>query len=213
MLREIDMTYKPEVNNASRKTATAMSGVLVIFALCLPPAAFAQNPDRARDGDRVRDTDRIARLEAGTVIPVRANDAIEVEKGDNRVYTGIVDQDVQGNNGRLVIPRGSRIELIVRISQNNDLILDLESVAVNGQRYGIRTEPKRIESRRDDSLIGGIVGAISGGEARGRAVRIPREALVTFRLQRALDMGVADRGVMRDGSHYHDYYDQQDRNR
>ena len=34
-------TYKPEVNNASRKKAMAMSGVLVIFALCLSPAAFA----------------------------------------------------------------------------------------------------------------------------------------------------------------------------
>jgi hypothetical protein len=54
--------------------------------------------------------------------------------------------------------------------------------------------------------------AINGGEARGRAVRVPRDAVVTFRLQRALDMGVADRGSMRDGRHYHDYYDQQDRN-
>lgn len=202
------MMYKSEMNNASHKKAPAMTGVLVLLALSLLPATSAQNRDRQRDDDRGRDTDRIARLEVGTVIPVRANEAIEVEKGDNRVYTGIVDQDVQGNNGRLVIPRGSRVELIVRISQNNDLILDLESVMVNGQRYGIRAEPKRIESRRDDSIIGGIVGAISGGEARGRAVRIPREALVTFRLQRALDMGVADRGLMRDGRHYHDYYDE-----
>jgi hypothetical protein len=28
---------------------------------------------------------------------------------------------------------------------------------------------------------------------------------MTFRLQRPLDMGVADRGIMRDGRHYHDY--------
>jgi len=207
------MKYKPEMNNASRKKARAMSGLLAILALCLSPIASAQNRDRDRDGDRDRNADRNSRLEAGRVIPIRTDEAIEVEKGDNRVYTGIVDQDVEGNNGGLAIPRGSKVELIVRVSQNNDLILDLESVLVNGQRYAIRTEPKRVDSRRDDSLIGGLVGAISGGEARGRAVRVPRDSVVTFRLQRVLDMGVADRGSMRDGRHYHDYYDERDRNR
>jgi hypothetical protein len=175
----------------------------VVWALCLSTVAFAQDPDRNRD----RDTERVTRLEAGTVIPVRPNGAIDVDKGDNRVYSGTVAQDVRGNNGRLMIPRGASVELMVRISQNNDLILDLESVVVNGQRYGIRTESKRIESRRDD---GGIVGAINGGEARGRAVRVPRDTVVTFRLQRALDMGVPDPGSTRDGRHYHDY--PQDRN-
>ena len=44
------------------------------------------------------------------------------------------------------------VQLIVRISQKNDLILDLESVVVNGQRYGVK-QSERIDSRRDDSLI------------------------------------------------------------
>src|SRR4029077_434022 len=107
-------------------------------------------------------------------------------------------------------------ELIVRVEPDNDLILDLESVTVNGQRYAIKTDRNRFESQRDNSLVGAIVGAINGGQVRGRAVRIPRDFLVTFRLERPLDMGVADRGVSRDGRHYHDYYrdyDRDDRNR
>jgi hypothetical protein len=136
---------------------------------------------------------------------VRTQDWINVERRDNRVYTGIVDQDVRGENGRLAIPRGSTAELIVRVAPDNDLILDLESVVVNGQRYAIRTDPNRFESQRDNSIVGAIVGAINGGQARGRAVRIPRDTVVTFRLERPLDMGVADRGVTRDGRHYHDY--------
>jgi hypothetical protein len=200
------MTYTHRTYRTLSKPGT-LAGSFVVLTLCLAPVVSAQDRDRDRDGDRS------VRLEAGTVIPIRTNAAIDVDKGDNRVYTGTVDQDVRGDNGRLVVPRGSDVELIVRISQNNDLILDLESVTVNGQRYGIRTEPKRIESRRDDSLVGGIVGAINGGEARGRAVRVPRDSVVTFRLQRALDMGVTDRGVTRDGRHYHDYYDQRDRDR
>jgi hypothetical protein len=51
----------------------------------------------------------------------------------------------------------------------------------------------RIEwaSQRDDSLIGGIIGAINGGEVRGRAVWIPRDSVVTFRLK-------WDRGLTQD---------------
>ncbi len=77
---------------------------------------------------------------------------------------------------------------------------------VNGERYAIRAEPNRVESQRDNSLVGAIVGAINGGVVRGRAVRVPRNTVVTFRLDRPIEMGVADRGVTRNGYHYHDWY-------
>ena len=178
----------------------AIFAVLAAFAL---PVLSAQDRDRQ---DRDRD-DRISTIDVGTIIPVRTNEAIDVEHRDNLVYTGIVDQDVRGTNGRLAIPRGSQVELIVRVARDNDLIIDLESVTVNGQRYGLRTDTARAESTRDNSLVGSIVGAIQGGEARGRAVRIPRDSLITFRIERPLDINVPDRGVTRDGRHYHDWYD------
>ena len=172
----------------------------VMMSLSVLPAVFAQDRDRDRD-------DRITRLEPGTLIAVRTNEGIDADKGDNRVYAGIADQDVRGDNGRLAIPRGSRVELMVRVEPDNDLIIDLESVNVNGNRYAVRTNVNRQESRRDDSIVGAIVGAIQGGQARGRSVHIPRDSVLTFRLQRPLEMGVADRGIDRDGRHYHDYYD------
>jgi len=141
------------------------------------------------------------------MINVRPTESIDVERKDNRVYYGIVDQDVRGNNGQLAIPRGSKVELIVRVERDNDLILDLESVMVNGQRYAIQTEANRVESPRDNSLVGAIVGAVNGGQVRGRSVRIPRETLLSFRIDRPLSIGVADRGIDRDGRHYHDWYD------
>jgi hypothetical protein len=162
-------------------------------------------PAQDRDRDRGPDRDRITTLVPGTVFPVRTNEAIDVDKGDYRVYRGIVDQDVRGNDGRLAIPRGSSVELIVRFSRDNDMVLDVDSVTVNGVRYAPKTYTKRIESRPDNSVVGSIVGAINGGEVRGRAVRVPRDTVVTFRLQQPLDMGIADRGVMREGRHYHDY--------
>jgi len=179
--------------------------------------SFASAQDRDRDDrDRYRgDRDRVmgARLEPGAVIPVRTNQPIDVERTDNRVFYGTVDQDVRGENGRIAIPRGSRAELIVRVARDNDLNLDLESVVVNGQRYAVRTNANHIEHQRDNSLVGAIVGAVSGGQAYGRSVRIPRDAVVTFRLQQPLDVGIVDRGVDRGGYHYHDWYnrDRQDR--
>lgn len=173
---------------------------MAVAALCLSTAASAQDRDRDYDHGAIR------RLDPGTVIPVRTTEGIDVDKGNDRVYVGNVDRDVRNDHGRLVIPQGARVEMMVRYTRDNDLILDLESVEVHGQRYGIRTDPKRIESRRDDSLVGNIVGAINGGEAHGRAVRIPRDSVVTFRLDRPLDVGVTDEGVTRDGNHYHDWY-------
>jgi len=182
---------------------------LGLFALFISsPLCQAQDRDRDRDWDRDRGI--YTRLAPGTVIPVRTNNSIDVERKDNRVYYGTVDQDVRGDNGRIAIPRGSNAELIVRVEPDNDLILDLESVVVNGQRYAVRSDPNRVESERDRGIVGAIEGAVNGGQVRGRAVRIPRDSVVTFRLERPLEMGVNDRGVTRDGNHYHEYDRDQD---
>jgi hypothetical protein len=184
----------------------SMGSLALLTGLFLAAAAWAQDRERMRDSDRNWDTQnkRYTQLVPGTLISVRPNESIDVERKDNRVYTGIVDRNVRGSNGQMAIPRGSTVELIVRVAADNDLILDLESVTVNGQRYAVKTDANHVESARDNSLVGAIVGAISGGQARGRAVRIPRDTLLTFRIERPLDMGVSDSGETHDGKHYHD---------
>ena len=182
------------------RLAQLMGSTALILGLCVPVIS-AQ--DRDHDRDRYHDRDRMTRIEPGTMIAVRTNETIDVDRKDNRVYTGTVDQDVRGENGRLAIPRGSTVELIVRVAPDNDLILDLDSVIVNGQRFAVKADPNRLESRRDNSLVGSIVGAIEGGQVRGRAVRVPRQSVLTFRIDRPMEMGVADRGYDRDGRHYH----------
>jgi hypothetical protein len=145
------------------------------------------------------------RLDAGMTVPVRIDDPIDAGRTDYRVYAGSVDQDVRGDNNRLAIPRGSAAELIVRAQRDGDLVLDFESVTVNGQRYAVEADPKQLEGN-DRSLVGAIIGSIPGVDVRGRAVRVPRGTVMRFRLDRPLNLGVPDRGVMRDGYHYHDYY-------
>jgi len=173
-------------------------GVVAAFvALCFAPVVSGQ------------DRDRVTRIEPGTNIAVRTNSTIDADRRTNQVYSGTVDQEVRGENGRLAIPRGSQVELIVRTEPNNDLVLDLESVTVNGERYALQTNTNEQESTRDNSLVGTIIGAINGGQARGRAIRIPANTVMNFRIDRPLEVGVADRGVDRDGKHYHDWYGNQ----
>jgi hypothetical protein len=192
------------------RTYTRLLGGLFAVAFSITPAIYAQDQGRYRDGDRYNDRDRdydrgaVQRVDPGTTIPVRVNQAIDIDKGDNRVYTGTVEQDVRGEGGRVVIPRGSQAQMMVRYARDNDLNLDLEAIIVNGQRYGVRSDRQHIESQKDNSLVGTIVGAINGGEVQGRAVRVPRDSVVTFQLAQPLEMGAPPR--------YGDRYDQ-DRNR
>src|SRR5947209_162902 len=116
----------PILQRRLRMLVKAM-GIAALFC-----STFLLAQDRDRDRDERRDVYRPAStvLQPGTVIAARLNETVDVERSDNRVYTGIVDQDVRGDNGRLAIPRGSNVELIVRTAPDNDLILDLDSVVV-----------------------------------------------------------------------------------
>lgn len=131
------------------------------------------------------DRDRwFERIEPGTMITVRTNEYIDSNRADGRIFTAAVDQDVMGENGRLAIPRGSPVELMVRVAPDSDLVLDLESVTVNGQRYALLADTNRIEAERrgglgrnrrtgeyvgGGALLGSIIGAIAGG-GKGAAI-------------------------------------------
>jgi hypothetical protein len=183
-------------------------------------------------------------LPPGTSVQVRTTEAIDESKMDGRVFTGVVDQDVRDAKGSLAIPRGATAELVVRSGLNNELYLDLDSLTVNGQRYGvdatrhpvarsgvdvknsnIGANQETAEHVGGGALLGTVIGAIAGGGkgaaigaatgaavgagtqilTHGRRVSVPSEALLTYRLQSGLDIGVADTGYNRDGVHYHHY--------
>ncbi len=165
----------------------AGSAVLITGMMMAPATVFAQDRDRDRDRDRWdRDRDRVERVEPGTTIPIRTNESIDVNRSDDRFYSGTVDQDVRDERGRVAIPRGAQVQLVVRVARDNDLVLDLESIRVGGERYSVRADANRVESQK--SVAGSILGAVTGGEVRGRAVRVPRDSVLMFRLERPLEI-------------------------
>lgn len=162
---------------------------------------------------------------AGAEVVVRTNEAIDAKKAsDGKIYTASIDKDVQDDTGRVVIPKGSPADLIVRSTADNELSLDLEAVNVNGRRYLVDTADESIAAEKSDgvgknkrtakyvgggALIGSVIGAIAGGGkgaaigaatgagagalgqtvTRGKAVKVPSESLLTFRLDKGLRMG------------------------
>jgi len=123
-----------------------------------------------------------ATIGAGTTIKVRTNEAIKTSD-EGQTFSGVVDQNVMGGNGKVVIPKGSNATLVVKRLANKDVALDLDSVTVNGQRYGVQTE-NVISSKEKQGVgankrtgkyvgggaaVGAIIGAIAGG-GKGAAI-------------------------------------------
>src|SRR5258705_6321735 len=114
---------------------------------------------------------------AGTQIAIRTSEPIDARSpSDSRIYRGVVDRDVRSDDGKVTIPSGSNAELILRDSTRDEVVLDLESVDVRGQRYVVSTEnesvpaggggkqgvganPRTGEKVGGGAGIGGIIGA------------------------------------------------------
>lgn len=157
------------------------AGIAVVTAALAVPAALAQR-DHDHDWD---DHGRLTRIEPGTQINVRTLQRIDVDRYNNQTYPGRVTDNVYGENGRLAIPRGAPVQLMVRVAPDNDLVLDLESVTIHGDRFGLDTSPDRIESEHMHGIIGAIAGA-AGIRVRGPAVDVPRDTVLSFRIERPL---------------------------
>lgn len=174
------------------------------------------------------------RIDAGTTITVRTNEAIDARESDGRVFTGTVAEDVMDRTRTIVVPRGSDVEMVVKNTTNNDIALDLQSVMVNGQRYTVETGDQVVTGDRNEgigankrtgkyvgggALLGAVIGAIAGGGkgaaigagvgaaagagaqviTRGRAVSVPSESLVTFRLDQPLRTGYSNTAYSQNG--------------
>jgi hypothetical protein len=146
--------------------------VLMAIVLCLAPVGSTA---AAQSGGTV---------ESGATIAVRTNDEINVTRSDGRVFSGSVAEDVRDTEGRVALPRGTYVEMIVRQVGDREYALDLESVSINGQRLGVEADTNAVTAERKEGLgansrtgkyvgggavVGAIIGAITGG-GKGAAI-------------------------------------------
>ncbi len=173
----------------------------------------------------------------GTRVEVRSDATVDVRDADGRIYPGHTVNDVMAPDGRVVIPRGSPAELIVRRFGPHDFAIDMESVTVDGRRYSIDTsDAEHIhhahEGARTGAFAGGgaivgtllgaiagggkgaAIGALAGGAAGAGAAVATRGERVYIPAESVLTFRIEqpldiypDPGYDRDGNHYHRDWD------
>ena len=127
---------------------------------------------------------------SGTKVAVRTEDTIDSAKAaEGQTYAAEVADDVLDADGNVVIPRGSNAQIVIRSASKggkirgaSDLVLDLQSVSVEGQEYmvstvdlqeqgrhGIGANKRTAEMTGGGAALGAIIGAIAGG-GKGAAI-------------------------------------------
>jgi hypothetical protein len=126
----------------------------------------------------------------GTKVAVRTEDTIDSAKAaEGQTYAAEVADDVLDADGNVVIPRGSNAQIVIRSASKggkirgaSDLVLDLQSISVEGQEYtvstadlqqkgrqGVGANKRTAEMTGGGAALGAIIGAIAGG-GKGAAI-------------------------------------------
>jgi hypothetical protein len=176
------------------------TNLLAIVAVLLASSAWAQT------------------LPKDSEIKVRTDTSIPAKPPANAKYAASISNDVTDSSGSVVIPRGSRAQLVA-VQNGNDTTLDLHSVTVNGKRYVLTAQGKSSAhgglgaNQRTAKYVGGgaavgavlgallgggkgaAIGALAGGGAgagaqvyTGRKKEIPPETELKYKLAQDLEM-------------------------
>ncbi len=129
-------------------------------------------------------------LPVGTQVSVRTEDTINSDTAvEGQTYAAEVVEDVLDANSDVVIPHGSNAQIVIRSASKggrfrgtSDLVLDLQTISVEGQQYGISTtdvskkgkpgfgaNKRTAEYTGGGAALGAIIGAIAGG-GKGAAI-------------------------------------------
>jgi hypothetical protein len=212
-----------------RTACVKLGGPALAAMLGMPQLAQAQwtAPGRIETGTtlQVRTTEAIdaetidGRVFTGTV----ENDVLDIE-GRLAIPAGATAE--------LVVRRGADNDLVLDLDSvtinNRRYGVDatrnrIGTSGIDIRNSGIGANKETARNVGGGALLGAIIGGIIGGGdaaaagavagaavgagaqilTKGRRVQVPAEALLSYRLQSALDVDVKDTGYDRDGNHYH----------
>ena len=134
---------------------------------------------------------RLETLASGTELTVRTAEDIDSSTAVvSQTFSAIVERDILSESEAVIIPAGSHAVLVVRevssggTTGSPDIVLDMQSMTVNGRRYLVSTADLKQDSgtgigknKRTAETVGGgaalgtIIGAIAGG-AKGAAIGV-----------------------------------------
>jgi len=127
---------------------------------------------------------------AGTEIAVQVDETIDGSTAsEGQTFAADVTEAVRDAQGKVVIPAGAKAQVIIKslsqggkIKGQDDLVLDLASVSIDGRQYALSTADLEEKGRAGlgknkrtaeflggGAAIGGVVGALLGG-GKGAAI-------------------------------------------
>jgi len=141
-------------------------------------------------------TDEPGVVPTGTSLVVRTNAAVRVSKASrSTIYDANVAEDVLDQNGTVLIPRESPVEMVVRSRSYlgpggagmTDLILAIKTLTVKGVIYPVATEsakPGPGGLGLDKDAPKQIGDSAAGNEAvtRGRRILVPARTVLAFQI-------------------------------
>jgi hypothetical protein len=119
-------------------------------------------------------------IPGGTRLDVRTNEAITSKGGEGKTYNAQIETDVVGSDGKVLLPKGSPVELVVMETREKKgvrgagLQLGMRSVTVGGQTYlviseevsktsGLGANQRTAEMVGGGAALGTVIGAAAGG--------------------------------------------------
>jgi hypothetical protein len=186
-VRAIDYGDTPTTGAAP---AAASSGGAPTMAKPAPaPRRAVSRPALPRPtADDITSETRV--LPSGSEVAVQTEETIDGSTAaDGQVFAADITEPVKDADGKTVIPAGAKAQIVIKslaqggkIRGRDDLVLDLQSVSIDGRQYALSTEDLEQKGRQGlgankrtaefvggGAAIGGIVGAIFGG-AKGAAI-------------------------------------------
>ncbi|MBI3280774.1 MAG: hypothetical protein HYZ57_13130 [Acidobacteria bacterium] len=152
-----------------------------VLALALTGCTETMGGTRSRTPSAVRVSGAPGEIPAGTTLEVRTNETItSSQASEGHTYSAQIASDVVGQNGDVLIPRGSPAELVVLDAKESSGVkgpgveLALRSVTVRGVNYLVTSEDVERETGlgknpRTATMVGGgaalgtLIGAVAGG--------------------------------------------------
>jgi hypothetical protein len=134
----------------------------------------ASTPTSASQPPAIRVSGAPNTIPAGTRLEVRTNQAINSSEGEGKAYNAQIETDVVGSDGKVLLPKGSPVELVVMETRERSgvrgagLRLGMRSVTVNGQTYLVIS--KEIEKSTGLGANRGTAEKVGGGAALGTVI-------------------------------------------
>ncbi len=189
--RTLPMSDVRSIEYGDTATTTASpvaSGAPTMATSATKTAAAARAPRPRPTLDDITSDTHV--LQSGTEVSVQTEETIDGSTAaDGQTFAATVTEAVKDAEGKVVIPSGAKAQVVIKsitqggkIRGQDDLVLDLASVSVDGRQYrlstadleekgkqGVGTNKRTAEFVGGGAAVGGIVGAIFGG-AKGAAI-------------------------------------------